>query len=590
VVDTSRGMKRLQLGLRDSRDQLEKYRKARMVMVQAMVGEFYGSQDGAGTSRMPLPMLSNAIRIYMRHLVARRPAALATTPHKQLKPFAATLGLALDRLMDEIGFGKTMQSVAFDAMFVLGVGKVGMARFSDEVFGEEYDLGQPYFMPVGLDDLVFDMTARVWEATAFVGDRFKLPLTFVQDPQNGFENTKDLVADSEGAGDERGEPKLEEMSREGTATGDDKYQKMISLWEIYIRADKRLVTIPAGMTGVGDLPVLQSRDYWGPEGGPYHMLGYGEVPDQIVPLAPAMLWTNLHRLANAIYNKLGNQALRQKENPTYRNETDAQRNKDADDGEWIRSMDPSNINVVRSGGADPANAAFSLDLENRFNQSAGNVALLAGTGPQSETATQDMMLSRSANKTIEDMQDRTVNFSGGVMEALAWYLMNDPDITLPLVKRAAGTRVEVDIEYNAKTMEGDFFDYNFSVTPYSMQYLPPEARLRNMMNLYQNVVMPGMPLMQQQGIEWDMAGFIKLMAKYGSMDEIDDLVRFADGPSNDEGPVKPDALKPPNTSREVVRTSRPGGTEAGSNAALQQMFSGMVSKDPNLAGLGRQNT
>jgi hypothetical protein len=79
--------------------------------------------------------------------------------------------------------------------------------------------------------------------------------------------------------------------------------------------------------------------------GPYHMLGFTPVSDNILPLPPRAIWYDLHTLGNRIARKLARQAERLKRVLAYEGkaaEDDAEI-AEADDGEtsgwttWTRS-------------------------------------------------------------------------------------------------------------------------------------------------------------------------------------------------------------------------------------------------------------
>src|SRR4051794_15466147 len=53
---------------------------------------------------------------------------------------------------------------------------------------------------------------------------------------------------------------------------------------------------------------------------------------------------------------------------------------------------------------------------------------MGGLAPQSKTLGQDKMLNENSSHSIMDMQDRTVEYTSGVMEALVWYWWYHPEL------------------------------------------------------------------------------------------------------------------------------------------------------------------
>lgn len=62
------------------------------------------------------------------------------------------------------------------------------------------------------------------------------------------------------------------------------------------------------MYGAAYRDPIRIVDWEGPESGPFCILGFSEVPDQTMPLAPAATWYDLHNMINVLYRKMRRQA------------------------------------------------------------------------------------------------------------------------------------------------------------------------------------------------------------------------------------------------------------------------------------------
>ena len=91
--------------------------------------------------------------------MARDPQALITSRVPKLRERAKEFQLAANHVFHEIRLGRHLRECVIDAMFSMGVMKVGLRPAGQ---GDEeswlHDSGKPFAEPVGLDDWVHDMT------------------------------------------------------------------------------------------------------------------------------------------------------------------------------------------------------------------------------------------------------------------------------------------------------------------------------------------------------------------------------------------------------------------------------------------------
>lgn len=575
---------RLKNAVAYARRKMQPFREKRVAAIRQYVGAHYS--DNGAQDKVPVDLLALAIKIYLRHLVARRPKVVITTEHQELKANAYLRELALNKLVEEINFGRTMELGGLDAMFSVALFKLGL-EYGDEVEinGYMHDVGQVFCDIVDLDDAVWDMGARTWEKVAFVGNRYRLPVKYVRESGTYPGIGKVEAAERKGT-NESGDERAETISR-GADSQQDEYEEQVELQDIYLPRENLMVTYPIEGDG------KHIEEWTGPERGPYRMLGYGDVPGQVMPLAPIALWMDLHTLANVLYRKLGRQAERQKTNLGYRGSAarDAERVKQGKDGEVIQMDDPDGVKEFKSGGIDQANLAMFIHCRDLFSWIAGNLDSMGGLGPQAETLGQDVMLAGSASKTLQDLQDRTVVLQTELIEAFGWYQHYDPLIDMQVAKRVEGTDVRVPAMFTPETREGDFWQFNFKVIPYSAQYLTPTLRLQMIERTWREDILPMLPLLEAQGIVPNVEAYLRLKARYTDIEELNDIVEFGgESMAQQAGPTSDTPRQSPVTRRENVRINRPGATRSGKDDVMTRMLMGRGVQDSEAAALTRGST
>jgi hypothetical protein len=562
---------KLKDAVQKSRKSQESYRKNRLNRIMEYVGKTYF--DDGTKHTVPVNMLELAVSTWKSHLVSSCPQVIVGTPHRELAPTAYKFELAMNHLIrHEINLEEALNRWVGDAMFGMGILKVGVcAGYQVEIDGFLHDVGQPYCQGVSLDDWVHDQAASRWDKIQFCGNMYRLPLEKMD--KELYDLTGVRTSDAM-PHNESGDTRAETISR-GTDSkpAEEQLYPEVCLWDLWLPLDGLIVTVQADSSQtdsvIGERP-LRVVEWDGPECGPYHLLGYHDVPDQICPLPPTAVLEELHRIVNVLYRKLAKQAERQKKHSTFRGsaEADATRMNEASDGEWVRMDDPTGTAEISVGGIDQANYAFTVDAIGRTSYMGGNLDSLAGLSPQAETAKQDQMLRESASVRITDMQNRTMSATKKVLESIGWHLFYDPFIEIPIVKRVAGTPLQLEGMFTPEDREGDFLQYNFSIEPYSMKYQTPQEKLNAMRMIVQQDIIPLMPMLEQRQITFDIEQYLRKVAKYSNIEDLEELVIFSESNAPQQGPVGEMPSKmAANTSRTYNRVSTStGGTRQSQDA------------------------
>ena len=553
-----------------SRDRMQPFREQRLAAVRAYVGSNYGEMGS--TDKVPLNLMQMAVNIYRRQVAARAPQVLIVPKDNKLAPTAADFELAMNWLIKEIDLESSISQWVIDAMFSIGVMKVGISPGKQsEIEGYIHDSGLPFADVVDFDDFVFDMNAKRWDLCQYVGNRYTLPYEAAMDLKifGNEQLTPSQITDYNEGGDE----KVSILQTGGSWNPERGYMDLVELWDLWLPYDNLLVTVQVvDNSGINGGKVVRVVDWDGPEYGPYHILSFGDVPGNIMPLPPAQAMLDLHEASNRVFRKIVRQADRQKTVTIVANgaEEDGRRLVQANDGDVIRSDNPQATKEARYGGPDSASIAFLLQLKDLFVYLGGNLDALGGLGRQANTVGQESLIQRSANMLIADMQDRTTTSVRKVIESLADYLWNDPVSVPKVIKKVSGTDFSIPVEFTQDIREGDLLDYMIEIAPYSMQSRTPTERLQTISQMMTNFIVPLTPQLQQRGIGVNMDEFMRIMAQYSNLPEMERILERIPqaemqmmqqgGAGGGERP-----LQSPVTSRTTIRENVSGATRQGND-------------------------
>ena len=553
---------------------MEPLRNTRLNAVKQLVGRHYS--DSAAQDRVPINLIELASTIYSRNLIAQRPQVLVSTYQPGFKPASALLELAINHQLKKMKFGRLLRRVTMEALFGIGVVKAG--RDAD---------GALFADRVDVDNYYVDMRASGRENIQWEGDRYCMLLSDAVDRYGP--KVKRYSRHLKTPYNETGDARASSVGGIDTATTENAIDD-IELIDIYVPSERKVYTFPAPASGVAEgsdwTEPLDVVDWDGPENGPYHVLGFSDVPGNVLPVPPAALWMDLHELANGLFRKLGRQAERQKDLTLVQagGEEDAIRVRDAADGEIVPLQNLQGMQQVSFGGADQISLAFLLQVKDMFSWLGGNLDALGGLSAQSQTATQDSLLHESASKRIAAMQGDLMEFTSDLVRDLAWWMWNDDSLELDLVRSIGALNIQIPVQWTADHRKGDFLDYTFDIEPYSFQALTPGAKTQALLSLWNQVMLPGAELGMQQGIAPNMDGMLRTLSKLMNLPEVEDVVTFVEPqavpgmPSAGKaGDIAPDGAAEKRYIRENVPT---GGTPQGRTAvAMQQLMGGNVQPD-----------
>lgn len=554
-----------------SMKRLEAFRTGRLHIVKNLAGDRYAE---GGNKQKLLPFLRMAATIHTRKLVPTDPAFIISTKHLELKQIARYAEVSLNDTIKAMNFGDILRRATLDAWIGFGVLKVGIDLHQAVPWnGANHQVGRAYVELVDPEDYVVDMTVKRRDLRAFEGHRFRMPVRVARDLYD-----KDIRPSEPMGTNFGGDERISQISNPSSPF-EGEIEDMVDCWELFFPRDRIVATLRAEDNGGISTEVLQVSNWKGPVDGPYIVLGFLDVPGQIMPAGPGQDLIGLHEDMSGLYRKLRLQAGRQKTNTIYRphaNE-DAETWKNAADGDAIANRTPEDIQEISRGGPNRDNFLYLMQLKALFGELGGNLGALGGLGPQAETLGQDKMIEQNSSTLIQEAQSRVLRFAREVGRSLFFWWYTDPVQEYLSEQPIPDTSFHYRAKLKPGARIGNIERLNFDIDPYSLQSQTPQAKLQAIMQFVQGLLLPAAPLMQQQQVMPNWEGIFRLIAKYANMADMDQVVQFATAPAQMDGPYMNGAPThaesvpmSPVTNRTYTRVNRPGMTQQGSDQMMMQ--------------------
>jgi hypothetical protein len=578
---------------------LRDFRIQRLAAVQQYVGAHWSSEGS--NLEVPINMIALYCDIVGRKLVSQNPRVMLSTWRQQDRPAVNAMQSWSNREIENMTLGKTLGRSVLDGLFSLGITKVALSTPADaSVAAWQLEAGQPFAECVDLDDFVFDIHARAFEEVGYIGHRYRVRLDVVRDDPRYSRARKDLSASPDNQFNTEGDLRISVLQRAFWSSQEENAD-YVDLWEIYDPYRKLVYTLADASVGpeesqyMGKSEPLLVQRWLGPTCGPYHMLGFGVVPGNAMPKAPIQNLYYLHTSINNICRKLIRQAQRQKTVLPIRglNTEDYDRLASSSDGEPFRYDGDTPPTEVSYGGPDPKNFTLMMALIEQFNLLAGNLETMGGLAPQSKTLGQDKLLNENSSATLASLQETAVGHASSVLKALCWYWWNHPTKVMTTTFHPPGLPEHEIVRTLHPAMHPDpnelkrtarLADMDIKVDPYSLQAQTPQTRVQTIISLVQGVITPMMPIMMQQGIQFDMNEFLMLVSKYYDQPDLPQICKIAAPPTQDSsggvggmgGQETP--KMPQQTERTYNRVSSGGQNNSTANKgfSLSQMMEGKM--------------
>ncbi len=588
---------RLRTSMVWSNRRLRDFRSTMVYCLRQYAGRHYG--EGAATDNVPINLLELGVNIYQREVASGDPQVLCRPLYKELTPGAADLEIVTNYQIKEMDLTASLNSAAISAMFLWGVIKVGVTTKGQPSNEEGYlhDPGMVFADHVLPEDFFLDMMAKRFEQCGYMGNHFRVPLEWaINNPDYDPKARKSLTSQTPLMYDtDRGGNLIRaETLSQGQGPLYDEYRDRAELIEIWLPEEGLILT----MAGNSDTKPLKIVKWDGPAHGPFHILGFEEVPGNLIPSPPVIQWLDIHQAANKLLNKNIRQAERSKKIVGVQGHAkeDGNRVLSASDGDMILMENPEGVKEFITGGPDQVTMGMVIWLRDLVSYLGGNWEVLGGLAPQTKTVGQDRLLNQNASGRVADMQKKMLKFTQGIVTDIAWHVWHDPMVHIPFQKPIQGTDITIPSVFRPEKRKGEFFDYTFSIDPYSMQSLTPGDRAQALQQFLTQMYPLLAPAMQQAGVSIDWEKTFKLLSTYTRIPELMDILVFQNGQSQPSPQMPPDQqqqpaaqMSPPSTTRNYVRENVPQGASQGRSQALSQMLmGGKAPQAAEMASFGRQ--
>ncbi len=577
--------------IRASRKVLEPFRRSRLEAVRKYAGDQWSFETSY--VRRPINFISLYLQIISRNLISHDPRALLTVHDKQYKSVVSAMQDWVNPELVAMGFADEMQRVVVDALYSIGIMKVALASPSEsEMSGWNLPAGQPYACRIDLDDFVFDPHARDLREVSWIGHRSRVPLDSLKDSKlYEAAKRKFVQPNHDKQFNETGDERISMLGRQYVSNDFIEAYQYCDVWEIYLPRERMILCLlsedggtPMAIDFKGkDAPFYQ-KDWVGPDKGPYHILNLmPPVSGNPMPKGPIQDIIDMDEALNGLTQKLIDQAARQKELLAYSGmaDSDAARIKDAPDGEVIRVDNVDKVKPMGFGGPSPINQQFSLALWEMLNKISGNLELTGGLAAQSRTASQDKMLNANSSRSVQDMQQVTIKYSADVTKSLCWFWHHHPQKTMTSYHPIPGLQNPIKRKVTpAQRQQVPFEAIGVELDPYSFQYQTPQDRMAFVNQTVSQIITPLMPLLQQQGVYFDVAKYLEMIGDYGNSPDLKDIINIGGAPApqgpqdqgQDQGQDQPPM--PGNTTRTYNRVNQSEATNQGQSKAMQQTLLG----------------
>jgi hypothetical protein len=587
-------LKRMGRSMQWYRLKLDSFRVQRYEFARDYVGAHFGDQGNA-PRKNPVNFMKMVLDTFTQHLTGNLPRYLISTKQTRLKASALDIETRTNYLTKKLNLQREFRKCAKDAMFLIGIIKTGIC--STPTHWDD-DVGQVFAKRLSFDDWVMDTFAREYEECDLCGNRYLMRLDEVREELSFDKQVRHEVEPQPRTSyNEQGDTKVSTLGPGTADLQDADLYDTVPMWDVWLPREHLVVTITADRTySVGDVSrVLRVVEWDGPETGPYHLLGFNDVPDNIMPLSPASLTYDNNEAYNRVFRKIVNQAERQKTFLPFRgtNEEDARRATNCADGESVM-MNGEVMKEVSLGGPNNLVAGWLLALKQILEFQNNNFSMLGGLASQSPTAEQDKMLNQNAGVAVGDMVHAMTEFARQVGEDIAWYEMTNPHLDEEQVNDI-GNGVSIPINLTHERLHGEknpkkakqrshYLAMNFEVEPYSMQPKGPEQHLSAIKELLQTVE-PLLPMAQGQGVTPNVQNICRFFAKYRNMTELDDLFQFSGPDQSNTQPAGPQGQppqgqgmqaspRPPGPPQTGQAPRRGGATQVGQEGAMMSALMG----------------
>lgn len=517
----------LKNSIEQSRKKLKPFRDELADVLRAYTGPHYGQQGG---DDRPINMLQLSVESLLQQLSSRAPQVMCLTHKTNLKSQAVEMQLAINQALKQMKFAAEHRLWVLSAIFLIGIMEVGLDVVdTPEIDGETLPMTEVFCETIMFDDFVFDTTAQKWDRrqVGYWGHKYRMSLEEAKEDKTFDGKIRKQLKPIEML--EQRDDGTAMISQSDGGPNSEQFNPMCEIWQIYVPEEHELVTFTMDCT-----EPLKTVKWTGPKNGPYHLVGFNPVLNNIMPLPPVANWIALDDLENKLYTKLGEQASRQKTIgiTDMQGVTDGQTIIKTSDGDVIAVGNPNAFKEAHFGGVDQQTLGFALNVKSMADFVMGNLSSQMGLGASANTLGQEEMIKAASNVRIGSMQGILLTATEEVIRDIAFYLHNHPTQEFNITREITGTDISIPMKWPRRNngygeeidvRSGEISEYDISILPYSMQEIPPGQRAQIIRQIWREDIMPAIQL----GIIPDVNAYISHLAALYDMPELRDIVKMA---------------------------------------------------------------
>lgn len=543
---------------------LKPFRTVRALNIKAARGHYYNTDDDTPDAvRDPVNMLDQFTQILVRSFVQSNPRARVTS--RSNPKVAAIQQEHLNITIREIKLLDTLRQCVREAI----QGYMGIA-YCSQTPTENDPAGESFVAPITLPNFVADLAHDEFYQADLIGHRFSRR---IGELRGNDLYDQELVATLRG--------RRSGWSELDDGGGHDNYDEdqgslfdWADIWAIYVQPANLMVY----MSGNADINrPLRVESYDGPEFGPYVLLGFDRVLDELMPNSRAAMMLDMHDFVNTQYLRIFMKEDQAADFHTYEGgaEQDARAIRDAQDGELVQVN--NNASVVRrtKPGTNPQALATAIHGRQLFDELSGMIRVLGGVGPIAETATQERLANANISRLIRDMQLQVIEFTKTILQNLAWFEWTHPTRTRQVELKVGKRGMAITEMWSPEIREGDFIEHEIDIVPDSLEHRSSAQQLEHLVRAVQGIVIPLSQMPSERPVVLKTPEFL---AKYAELDNLPELAEVADYAADESFVTRPPTSGAGRIPVEATpQSAQPASGRSAEDALVERVFSGAVS-------------
>lgn len=463
--------------------------------------------------------------VYQNPTVSVRPTRMVSD-----MPVAEAMEVALQHWMKEINVRQIIREVVEDAVQGWGIWKIGLEFRGDydvgglDAVGGDFELRPmwPFLKRVSPARFLIDAQATSIREARLIGEEFERDKSDLM--------MDDRYPDKEAIQALSADPDQERNGEKPSADRD-----RVRLYELYLPEHGRLVTLAEN--GSSGVTILRNEPWYGPDEGPFVLLGLYRVADHPYPLSPIMATFEQFEELNDHATAAASAAASQKKFGLYDvGNTDLGTTvKNAQPGHiyGVPNLSQYSFKEVELGGASPQQLEYVALMRDRLDRNMGFTDAQRGLAA-GKTATEATITQANSDIRVDDARVKVADALKLVFRGIGWYFFNESSIVFNFVADDPvtgqprqglfmggaweGGQHPFTGEFIPPIAAGDYADYAFEIDPMSMARMDDALIAKRATELLGLVTSTIAPMFGPQVVNWR-----RLFDMYGKALQIQDL-------------------------------------------------------------------